>query len=144
MANDDSIKLLRECNSGIQMAVYSIEEVLDNIKSAKLIDILNTSKYTHQKLGDETHTLLSRYNDYIKEPNTMAKGMSWLKTNMKLMIDESEKVVADVITDGCNMGIKSLYRYRNQYKTADETSKKLCEQLIREEENLRHELRDYL
>lgn len=144
MTNDDSIKLLRECNSGIQMAVYSIEEVLDNIKSAKLIDILNTSKNAHQKLGDETHALLSKYNNSLKEPNTMAKSMSWLKTNVKLMIDESDKVVADLITDGCNMGIKSLYRYRNQYKTADEASKKLCEQLIREEENLRHELRDYL
>ena len=40
-------------------------------------------------------------------------------------IDESDKTVANLITDGCNMGIKSLNKYLNQYKMADEISKKV-------------------
>ena len=29
MSNSDTVKLLRECNSGIQMAVFSIDEILE-------------------------------------------------------------------------------------------------------------------
>lgn len=144
MVNDDTIKLLRECNSGIQMAVYSIDEVLDNVKDSSLLNILTASKEEHEKLGDETHSLLAEYGDTIKEPSALAKGMSWMKTTAKLAMEESDATVTDLITDGCNMGIKSLYRYRNQYQGADAKAKSLSERLIRAEEDLRHELRDYL
>ena len=29
MSDSDTVKLLRECNSGIQMAVFSIDEILE-------------------------------------------------------------------------------------------------------------------
>ena len=32
MINEDTIYLLRECNAGTQMAVYSIGEILENVK----------------------------------------------------------------------------------------------------------------
>ena len=70
--------------------------------------------------------------------------MSFIKTNVKMGIDESDKTVANLITDGCNMGIKSLNQYLNQYAMADVISKKITEKLIRLEENLRKELSTYL
>jgi hypothetical protein len=45
--------------------------------------------------------------------------MSWMKTNMKLSMEDSDATIADLMTDGCNMGVKSLNRYLNQYKAAD-------------------------
>ena len=36
------------------------------------------------------------------------------------------QTVADLMTDGCNMGVKSLSRYLNQYKAADEQSKNIA------------------
>ncbi len=144
MENDDTAELLKECNSGIQMAVYSIEEVLDKTGDVKLKGVLTESKAKHKELGDQTHRLLSEHHEETKEPNAMAKGMSWLKTNTKMVVNESDKTIADLITDGCNMGIKSLYRYLNQYKAADDTSRAMAEDIIREEETLRQNLRDYL
>ena len=32
MVNQDTIKLLRECDAGVKMGVSSIEDVLDNVK----------------------------------------------------------------------------------------------------------------
>ena len=64
--------------------------------------------------------------------------------DVKMGIDESDKTVANLITDGCNMGIKSLNKYLNQYAMADVISKKITEKLIRLEENLRKELSTYL
>ena len=59
-------------------------------------------------------------------------------------IDDSDRVVADLITDGCNMGIKSLYRYLNKYESADSESKGIASDLISIEEHLTQDMRKYL
>ena len=92
----------------------------------------------------EVQKLLDKYHDDGKEPHPLAKGISWIKTNTKLVIDESDQTIADLITDGCNMGVKSLNRYLNEYKAADETSKDIAKRLINLEEKLTADIRDYL
>ena len=63
---------------------------------------------------------------------------------MKIGMSNSDATVADLITDGCNMGVKSLNKYLNQYKTANQTAKDICNRLIGIEEELCKELRKYL
>ncbi len=144
MADDDTIKLLKECNAGIKMAVASIDEVFDAVKDDKLRDMLSKNKQDHESLGDQTHVLLNQYHDSEKDPNPIAKAMSWMKINMKLMKDSSDQEVADLITDGCNMGTKSLHKYLNQYKAASDEVKDITKKLIELEENLIKDLRPYL
>lgn len=144
MGNQDTINLLKECDSGTKMAVASITEILDRIQDPKLKSLLTESREHHEQLGNDIHTLLSQHGSNDKEPNPLAKSMSWIKTNMKMGIDESDATAADLITDGCDMGVKSLYKYLNQYTEADLTSKGLCKKLISIEEKLCKDLRNYL
>ena len=88
--------------------------------------------------------LLEKYHDTGKNPNPMAQSMSWIKTNVKLAMEDTDATVADLITDGCNMGVKSLSRYLNQYKAADEQSKNIAKRLIQLEEGLSVNMRSYL
>ena len=88
--------------------------------------------------------LLDKYHDDGKEPNPIAKGMSWIKTNMKMGLDSSDQTIAELMTDGCNMGVKSLHQYLNQYAAADEASKEITKRLIRVEEQLAVDLRKFL
>lgn len=141
---DDTIKLLRECNAGIKMGVSSLDEVMEHVRDEKLRDLLAKSKETHTKLGNTTHEYLNEYHDEGKEPAMMAKMMSWVKTNVKLGGDDSDSMVADLITDGCNMGVKSLHKYLNQYPAADEKIKKLARDVAKAEETLIADLRVYL
>ena len=144
MIEKDTIKLLRECDAGVKMGITSIEEVLPSVKSEDLEKILTKCKEKHETLSEEIQKELDRFHDEGKEPNPMAKGMSWLKTNMKMGMDSSDATAADLITDGCNMGIKSLHKYMNQYKNADSSSRDICKRLISIEEQLREELKKYL
>ena len=144
MVNSDTIKLLKECDAGSKMAVASIDDVVEKIRDSSMKSLLQESKDHHEKLGNEIHSLLNQYGKNEKDPHPMAKGMSWMKTNMKMTMDDSDATAADLITDGCNMGIKSLYRYMNQYKAADDTSKDICNRLVSIEEELRKGLRNYL
>ncbi|MBR7132784.1 MAG: hypothetical protein IKD04_04565 [Clostridia bacterium] len=144
MVEQDTIKLLRECDAGVKMGVASIDEVLEYVKSEELKDYLTTCMDEHNKLNEELQQLLDKYSDEGKDPNPIAKGMSWMKTNMKLIVNESDHTIADLITDGCNMGVKSLNRYLNQYKAADEVSKDICKRLINLEEKLAIDIRKFL
>ena len=144
MIEQDTIKLLRECDAGIKMGVSSIDDVLDNITNSNFKQVLTECKREHNVLKREIQGLLDRYHDDGKNPNPIAKSMSWMKTNLKLGMDESDATIADLMTDGCNMGVKSLNKYLNQYKAADEVTKDITKRLINLEQQLTVDLRQYL
>lgn len=144
MIESDTIKLLRECDAGIKMGVASIDDVLDYVHDGTLRKFLADCKGEHEKLKEEIQILLDKYHDTGKEPNPMAKSMSWMKTNVKLVMDESDETIADLMTDGCNMGVKSLNKYLNQYKAADEKTKDITKRLINLEEKLAVDIRCFL
>ena len=141
---NDTIELLKECDAGTKMAISSLDAVLENVNDTGMKQILTESKGHHEKLRNEIFDKLMRKNSEEKDPNPIAKGMSWIKTNMMIGMDNSDATVADLITDGCDMGIKSLHKYFNQYKAADDDSKKICHRLITIEEQLRQSLHAYL
>ena len=143
-ANSDTIKLLRECTSAITMAVDSIGDVLSDIHDGELRTILQKSRSRHEQLGSEARELLTTYGDAGKEPPAIASGMSWLKTTVKLTVDPSDETAADLITDGCDNGVKSLRKYLNQFSTANDDVKRLAERLIFEEESLQDRIKSYL
>ncbi len=144
MVEQDTIRLLRECDAGVKMGVASIDDVLDHVQSDRLRRRLSDCKEAHEKLEDELEGLLDNCHDDGKDPNPMAKGMSWMKTNIKLAMDGSDQAIADLMTDGCNMGVKSLRKYLNQYQAADERSKDITKRLIFLEETLASDIKGYL
>ena len=144
MIEKDTVRLLRECDAGVKMGTSSIEQVLSYVKSDDMRGKLDKCLDEHQGLDREIQNALSRYHDEGKEPNPIASGMSWLKTNVKLAVNESDNTIADLMTDGCNMGVKSLNKYLNEYKAADEFSKDITKRLINLEERLAIDLRGHL
>ena len=144
MIEQDTIKLLRECDAGVKMGVSSIDDVLKYVYSPDLKNFLVDSKQKHNELDSEIQQELDRFKDEGKEPNPIAISMSWLKTNMKLIVNESDGTIADLITDGCNMGVKSLNMYLNKYEAADEKSKEITKKLIDLEEKLAIDIRRFL
>ena len=144
MIEQDTIRLLRECDAGIKMGISSIDDVLPHATSQQLSQTLSHCKDEHEHLKNDIQGLLDRYGDEGKNPNPVAKGMSWMKTNMKLGMEESDATIADLMTDGCNMGVKSLSKYLNQYQAADESSKGIARRLIRIEQQLAEDIRQFL
>lgn len=145
MIEKDTIKLLRECDAGIKMGVESIDEVLGRTKAPGMRKALTDCKTQHEQLKQEVQRELARFQDEGKDPNPMVSGMSWMKTEAMLMMKENDDAaIADLMTDGCNMGVKSLNRYLNQYKAADERSKDITKRLIHLEQTLAEQMREYL
>ena len=144
MIEQDTIKLLRECDAGVKLGISSIDDVVGYVNDVNLKKILTDCKNEHRTLDSEIHERLNRFDDDGKEPAPIAKGMSWLKTNVMLAVNESDKTIAGLMTDGCNMGVKSLNKYLNEYEAADEKSKDIAKRLINLEEKLALDIREYL
>lgn len=142
--NQDSISLLKECNAGAKMGIKSLNEVMDDVCNPNLKQILMQSRFGHEKIQNQTNSMLYDDQQSGKEPDKMATAMSWMKTNAKMMMNDSDQTIANLITDGCNMGVTSLNRYLNQYEEADMKTKNIAKDLIFLEEKLAKDLRSYL
>lgn len=144
LIENDTVRLLRECDSGVKMGISAIDDVLKSVSDEKFREKLIDLKDDHQQLNQDIQKLLIKYNDDGKSPNPLVKGMSQIKTNFKMAADCSDETIADLMTDGCNMGVKSLSKYLNQYKAADEMSKDLTKRLIKIESDFSEEIRCFL
>ena len=144
MIEQDTIRLLKECDAGVKMGIASFDDVLEYVHNQNMKQILLDNKQEHQKLLQELNQLLQKYQDEGKEPDPIAKGMSWMKTKVMLMMHEDDATIADLMSDGAAMGVKSLAKYLNQYKAADEDSKDIAKRIIELEERLIKQIQPYL
>lgn len=144
MIEQDTIRLLRECDAGVKMGISSIRDVLGEVSSKQLERCLTQCARQHESLQEDISKMLDEFHDDGKAPNPMAKGMSRVKTNMKLAMDHSDQTIASLMVDGCNMGVKSLNQYLNEYKAASEPAKDIAKRLINLEEKLAVDIRRYL
>lgn len=142
--NEDTIKLLKECNAGCKSGTNSMEQVMPFIKSEKLKELIHKYNDKHIKLGDECHLLLNECQEDEKDPSGMAKAFSWISTEVKLMMNDDTHKIAEIMIDGCNMGIKSVSEYINKYQAASEESMNIAKKLVKIEEEFRDDLKEYL
>ena len=135
--NRDTELLLRECNSGIKMGINSIKNVLPYAKGEKIKNILNACNDKHATLGDKAHKELLKINGDTKPPHPIARMMAKMKIKTVVALNPENTKIADVMTDGCNMGIKSIYKYLNQYSGASSEARQIANDLISAEQELR-------
>lgn len=141
---ENTVKLLKECDAGTKTAVNSIKEVLDNVESEQLLTLLTDALSEHEDIGNEIAQTLRELGGHGKDPNPMARVMSWMKINFKMLEKGDDKTIAALMVDGCNMGVKQLSTYLNEYEDADDKSKRLAKRLINCEEKMAKQLKNYL
>lgn len=144
MIEHDTIELLRESDAGIQMGISAIDEVKDHVKNGEFGKMLDDFQREYAELQNEMQGVLHEYHDEGKDPSPIAKGMVWLKTNVMMAVKETDEEIADLLTDGCNMGIKSLNKYLNEYGGADGRAEDFARRLIELQDRQLKELRRYL
>ena len=141
---EDTRKLLEECNSGCKMAVSSMEQIQDYVTNKELDQVIAKSKENHQKLEAESTKMLKELGEEQKEPGMMVTAFSWFTTEVKMLMKDDNAQIAKIMMNGCNMGIQSISETMNKYDKASKESKALAEKLVKEEENFMKELKGYL
>lgn len=141
---EDTIRLLQECDAGIKMGVEAIGDVLDHVESRELKKMLQECRSRHQRLAKDVEEALQRSGAEGKKPGFAAQVMSRMKTSVKLSAEDTDRTVAGLMTDGANMGVKSLHRYLNAYRNAEKDVREIAQRLASLEERLARELQPFL
>lgn len=142
--NGDTVSLLKECDSGCKMATDSMEQVGQFVSNSELSEVIAKYNHDHIALGEEIHQLLNEIGEMEQDPSLMAKAISWISSQVKMMVKDDTHQAASILTDGCNMGIKSLNEYRNEFAAADERATRICDKLIKMEKDFMEDLEKFL
>lgn len=140
----DTVELLKECDAGCKMAVDSMEQIGKYVTDDQLKTLITKYNGEHIKMEEDIHRMLNAMGEEDQEPNPIAKASSWLQSEVKMMLKGDTHQAASLLTDGCNMGIKSLHEYKNQYKAADDKSVKMCEKICNIETRMVEDLQSFL
>ena len=142
--DEQTIKLLEECCSGCRMAVESFEQIKEYVKDTDLKKLISDYTEKHRNLEKEAASLLKESGNEEQSAGFMASALSRFTTEIKLTFNSDNSQVAKLLIDGCTMGIKTLGEKANQYDKADKKAGALAQKIIRIEEALLKELKDYL
>lgn len=142
--SQDTIELLKECDAGCKMAIDSMEQISKYVTNDQLKTLIMKYNGAHIRLEEDVHRMLNNLGEEDKEPSPIAKASSWIQSEVKMMMKGDTHEAASLLTDGCNMGIKSLCEYKNNYKAADDKSVNLCEKICDVETKMVEELQSFL
>lgn len=142
--SQDTVELLKECNSGCKMAIDSMEQISKYVTDDQLKTLIKKYNGEHIKMEEDIHRMLNNLGEEDQEPSPIAKASSWIQSEVKMMLKGDTHQAASLLTDGCNMGIKSLCEYKNAYKAADEKSVNMCEKICSIETRMVEDLQSFL
>lgn len=141
---DDTRELLQECSKGCKMAIESLDQIMEFVDDSKLCKLIDDSKDKHHEIEKKAAEMLSQVGVKDEAPGKMTSAFSWMTTEVKMMLNENNNQAVKIIMNGCNMGIQTISEKLNQLRDADEKSRTLAENLVKEEERLMKELKAYL
>jgi len=141
---NDTVRLLEEVDYGCKMAINSMNRIADHGMNGKLSHVVDHYKYKHMELQKQAADLLRSYGAKEKDPGVMVSAMAKMTTEVRMFMRDDRAQAAKIIMNGCNMGIQSIAENINKYKQASKESIGLAKSLVRAEEDLMCDLKQFL
>ena len=130
---NETVKLLKECDSGCKTALDGMEQVLSHISSPALRSEIIDCRKRHGDLEVRCRTLLDRAGEKPGDPPVIGSAMMKAGTEIKLAVNDGDRHIAEMMADGASMGMKSIAKVMNACSGASEQSRVLASDLINEE-----------
>ena len=144
MQTEDTEGILQECDASVKTAIDCIDAVIGRVENGELRQALQTSRTEHVKLGGEIAAMLDEHGFTGKDPGLLSKMMSKTKIGAELMLQPTDAAAAELMIDGCNMGIKKLSEYVNRFPASASPAMRAAQRLIKTEQELMDAMRVYL
>ena len=123
--DDQTKKLLKECNVGCKMALQSMTQVEDYLEDSELEQAVEDYRREHERVEKETSRLLMEAGVSEKDPSPVASA-------------------AKLMMNGCNMGIQSIAKCQNECRDASREARQIAEGLIHTEEDFMGRMKEFL
>ena len=136
MAEQDTIRLLRTCDAGMQMGIGAIRHVLLVVKDEEMRAALRQCLHHHEQSQKEIRELLYVWHAKGKKPDTFLQKMADMQIRLRLRFCGSDKAVAKMIIRGCQKGVRSLGTSSDRYGGACDRAKSITQEIIQKEKCL--------
>ncbi len=142
--NNETSKLLKECNSGCKSAVDSIDQIKGRIESPELREKAEKCSKRHTEIGEKCRMALCRAGEEGCDPPAVGMAMAHVGTELKLAVNSKDSHIAEMLADGAVMGMKSIAKVVNLYPGASGESRSIAEELIQEERHFFNDMLGYM
>ena len=140
----DTVKLLEEIDRGCEMAENSFRQILQYSMEDRLAGVIKKYQKKHEEIQKEASGLLHEQGGRDKNPNPITEAMSWITTEMKMMLKKDGTQIAKLIMDGCNMGMQTMGEKMSQFPQASKEAGALAKKLMKTEEEFLSEVKEFL
>lgn len=141
---NESGKLMKELCRGCKFATESIKIARGYAKDKEIGRVLDYYDKEHESLKRKLSEKIHKIGEEEYKNPTVASVMTKLHTNVSLTINPEEAKIAELMINGCNMGIKTVSKNKNKLWAADSESLALADELIRTEQKMANDLLPYL
>ena len=142
--DDQTKKLLKECNVGCKMALQSMTQVEDYLEDSELEQAVEDYRREHERVEKETSRLLMEAGGSEKEPKPVGFATSWVSKEKGAIVKGDCHQVAKLMMNGCNMGIQSIAKCQNECRDASREARQIAEGLIHTEEDFMGRMKEFL
>lgn len=137
--------VLDELNKGCAMGMDALRDILDKVEDKKFKKVLEGE---FDKYKEIHHRIESKYEDFSREEPTETSAMnkmmtSWM-TEMKLMKDNSDSKIAELLLQGTNMGIIEGKKLLNHKEKLDKEVETILKDFIDMQEHSVEIYKEYL
>lgn len=144
--NSNDLNVLDEVNKGATMGMDAIEFVEKKVGDEKFRQILNSEYAKYQEISNRANDLYAKF-PTTKEPHetsAMNKIMTWWGVQMKVMSDQSNSNISELLLNGTNMGIIEGRRLINQNPNINKDIHTLLCDFVKMQEDSVEELKNFL
>lgn len=145
MDNND-LNVLDEINKGATMGMDAIEFVEKKVGDEKFRKVLNSEYGQYKEISNRANDLYSNF-PTSKDPHetsAMTKVMTWWGVQMKVMTDQSNSNISELLLNGTNMGIIEGRRLINQNPNINKDIHTLLCDFVKMQEESLEELKNFL
>ena len=141
---NDTIELLNFISQNAKMGVETLSRLVQITQEEEFKNYLTEYLDGYQSFLSDADKRLKKKKEESKDLSPMAKVMSYLSLSFNTMIDKSPSHVAEMVMQGCSMGIIDITKRIKQYSGAEKTALTLAEKLLKFEQKNFSRLQKFL
>ncbi len=144
--NNNDLNVLDEVNKGATMGMDAIEFVEKKVGDENFRQVLNAEYSKYQEISNRANDLYAKFptNKEPHETSAMNKIMTWWGVQMKVMSDQSNSNISELLLNGTNMGIIEGRRLINQNPDINKDIHTLLCDFVKMQEDSANTLKNFL
>lgn len=138
------VKLLTKIYQNAKLGSQSIEELLEKVKDESFKTIVSKQQSNYDLIAKECEMMANTANVNLKDNCLFTKTKQATMVGISTLLDQTTRHLAEMMIQGCTMGIVDIIKNLNDNHCAEEEILKLGKQLQTMQEKYVEDLKKYL